>query len=222
MSNIEKRNGILALTIASCIVMATVETIIEPAYMVKSVIKAIVFLLLPLAVLKIFRINPTANSFALRRKNIIALFLLGVFIYLFILGAYKLTGNLFDYSSLVMSLSEDQQVDSRHFIWVAIYISFCNSFLEEFMFRFMSFIQLSAYTSRKTAYLFSSIMFALYHVAMIGPSFPCRLLILALFGLAAGGLIFDFIDAKCGNFYPSWIVHMFADFALMTIWYMHI
>lgn len=138
------------------------------------------------------------------------------------MGAYALTRNVFDYPSLVASLSEDQQVDSQSFVWVALYISFCNSFLEEFMFRFISFIHLSAYVSRKTAFLFSSIMFSVYHVAMIGPSFPAKLLILALFGLAAGGLIFDFIDEKCGNFYPSWIVHMFADFALMTIWYIHI
>lgn len=222
MSSFKKRNSILILTITSCTVMAMVETIIEPAYMVKSVIKAIVFLLLPLVVLKVFHINLAAASFALRKKDIIALFVLGCLIYFLIMGAYALTGNLFDYSSLVMSLSEDQQVDSRSFVWVALYISFCNSFLEEFMFRFISFIQLSAYSSRKTAYLFSSIMFALYHVAMIGPSFPGQLLVLALFGLAAGGLIFDFIDSKFGNLYPSWIVHMFADFALMTIWYIHI
>lgn len=222
MSSFKKRNSILALTTASCVVMAIVETIIEPAYVVKSVIKAIVFLLLPLAILKAFQIAPAGTSFTLRRKNMIALLFMGVFVYLFIIGAYALTGNLFDYSTLVIALSEDQQVNSRSFVWVALYISFCNSFLEEFMFRFMAFIQLSAYTSRKAAYLFSSIMFALYHVAMIGPSFPVQLLFLALFGLAAGGLIFDFIDETCGNLYPSWIVHMFADFALMTIWYMHI
>lgn len=222
MSSFKKRNSILALTIASCIVMAIVETVIEPAYIVKSAIKAVVFLLLPLAILKAFRIHPAGTSFTLRRKNMIALLFLGVFVYLFIIGAYVLTRDLFDYSSLVMSLSEDQQVNSRSFVWVALYISFCNSFLEEFMFRFTAFIQLSEQTSQKAAYLFSSIMFALYHVAMIGPSFPARLLFLALLGLAAGGLIFDYIDAKCGNFYPSWIVHMFADLALMTIWYMHI
>ena len=220
--NHKKKSVILAITVVSCIVMAMVETIIEPAYMVKSVIKAVVFLLLPLVILKIFRINLSVNSFAMRGKSTIGLFFLGIFIYLFIIGAYALTGNLFDYSTLVMSLSEDQRVDSRSFLCVALYISFCNSFLEEFLFRLISFIQLSAYTSRKTAYLFSSVMFALYHVAMIGSSFPWQLLILALIGLAAGGLIFDFIDAKCEKIYPSWVVHMFADFALMTIWYMHI
>lgn len=74
----------------------------------------------------------------------------------------------------------------------------------------------------KAAFLFSSIMFAVYHIAFIGPSFPWQMLILALVGLTAGGLIFDLIDAKSGNICPSWFVHMFADLSLMTIWYMHI
>lgn len=222
MSNSIKRTIILSLAVASCIVMAMVETIIEPPYLVKSVIKAITFLFLPTAILKSLQIYPTAASFSLRKKNAVALLFLGVIIYLLIMGAYALTRNVFDYPSVVMSLSEDQQVDSQSFVWVALYISCCNSFLEEFMFRFILFMHLSAYASRRTAYLFSSIMFALYHVAMIGPSFPVQLLVLALFGLAAGGLIFDFIDEKTSAIYPSWIVHMFADFALMTIWYIHI
>lgn len=222
MSNSIKRTIILSLAVVSCIMMAIVETIIEPSYLVKSVIKAITFLFLPTAILKSLQIHPIAASFSLRKKNAIALLFLGAIIYLLIMGAYALTRNVFDYPSVVMSLSEDQRVDSQSFLRVALYISLCNSFLEEYMFRFISFMHLSAYASRRTAYLFSAIMFALYHVAMVGPSFPTQLLIVAILGLAAGGLIFDFIDAKSGNFYPSWIVHMFADFALMTIWYIHI
>jgi len=65
-------------------------------------------------------------------------------------------------------------------------------------------------------------MFALYHVAMIGGSFPLPLLLLALVGLAIGGGIFDYVDDKSRNIYNSWIIHMFADFAIMTIWYIHI
>lgn len=213
---------IIAIIIVSCVVMAAVETIIEPAYIVKSAVKVFTFLLLPLAVMKIFNINSSADLFALNKKNIIGLLLLGMLIYLCIIVTYVITSGFFDYSALVISLSEDQQVDSRNFIWVALYISFCNSFLEEFLFRFISFIRLSSYMSRKAAYLFSSVMFALYHVAMIGPSFPWQMLILALVGLTAGGLIFDLIDAKSGNIYPSWFVHMFADLSLMTIWYMNI
>lgn len=47
-------------------------------------------------------------------------------------------------------------------------------------------------------------------------------MVLAVAGLAIGGLIFDYVDDRSGSLYNSWVVHMFADFAIMTIWYLHI
>lgn len=202
--------------------MALTETVIEPAYFVKSAIKVVVFFILPLIFAKVINIKLFDNSFVLDKKSIIKLLLLGVFIYSVIIGSYAVTKSIFDYASLVDSLSADQKVDSNSFIWVALYISFCNSFLEEFLFRLISFIKLSQYTSRKIAYLFSSVVFAVYHIAMIGTSFPLPLLFLALIGLTIGGYIFDYVDEKNENIYNSWIIHMFADFAIMTVWYIHI
>ena len=220
--NKEKAYGIVILTIICCLIMAFVETIIEPAYIVKSAIKVVVFLLFPFIYAKVGNLNLFDNSFALDKKSIIKLLLLGVFIYAAITGAYAVTRNIFDYSSLIASLSADQKVDSNSFIWVALYISFCNSFLEEFLFRFIAFIKLSEYAARKTAYLFSSVLFAVYHIAMIGTSFPLPLLLVVLIGLTIGGYIFDYVDVKSRNIYHSWMIHMFADFAIMTIWYIHI
>ena len=138
------------------------------------------------------------------------------------MSGYLLTKNLFDYSELVASLSKDQNVTAGSFIPVALYISLCNSFLEEFLFRQVAFLRLKELSSPKTAYIFSSLMFAIYHVAMIGQSFPPLLLIASLAGLGVGGLIFDWVDEKGGNIYGSWFIHSFADFALMTVWYLNI
>lgn len=218
----KEKYSIIIITVISCVIMALVETVIEPSYFVKSAAKVVVFLLLPFIFMKLLNIKIFDNSFVISKKNIIKLLLLGSCIYLVIIGAYFLTRNIFDYSSLVGSLSADQKVSSNSFIWIALYISFGNSFLEEFLFRFFSFIKLSEYMPKSFTYIFSSVMFAVYHIAMIGTSFPLPLLILALVGLAAGGLIFDHVDDKSKNIYNSWIIHMFADFAIMTIWYIHI
>ena len=147
---------------------------------------------------------------------------LGISIYAVVMAAFFLTKGIFDYTSLVNSLSADQNVSQNSFVWIALYICFCNSLLEEFLFRFVAFIKLSQYTTKNTAYIFSSLIFALYHVAMIGGSFPLPLLLLALAGLAIGGFIFNYVDDKNRNIYNSWIIHMFADFAIVTIWYLHI
>ena len=220
--NKEKAYGIILLVLICCVIMALVETVIEPVYAVKSAIKVIVFFLFPLIYGKAVQIKLFDRSFVLDRGSIFKLLALGASIYAIIFGGYALTRTIFDYSSLVASLSADQKVNSKNFVWVASYISFCNSFLEEFLFRFVAFIQLSKYTVRKTAYAFSAIAFAVYHIAMIGTSFPLPLLFLVLIGLAVGGFIFNYVDEKSKNIYSSWIIHMFADFAIMTIWYLHI
>lgn len=213
---------IIILTVFVCAFMAIIETVVEPTYAVKSAIKVGAFLILPLIVLKVSGIRIFGNAFSINGKILARLLLLGIFIYLIIMGAYALTGMFFDYSTLVRSLSEDQKVDGKSFAAVSLYISFCNSLLEEFLFRQISFVKLSEYSSKKAAYIFSSAMFAIYHVAIIGTSFPLPLMLPALLGLFAGGVIFDYANAKGKNIYNSWIIHMFADFAIMTVWYIHL
>ena len=208
--------------IISCIAMAIIETIIEPTYFAKSVLKIIFFLFVPIIFIKSQKEKVFADTFSINKKSVLRLSALGLIIYVIVMSAYFLTNGIFNYSSLVNSLSADQNVSPNSFIWIALYISFCNSLLEEFLFRFVAFIKLSEHTTKKAAYVFSSCMFALYHVAMIGGSFPVPLLLLALVGLAIGGGIFSYVDDKSRNIYNSWIIHMFADFAIMTIWYIHI
>lgn len=216
-----KKLGIIILVVVSCIAMAIVETVIEPTYVIKSALKVVFFLILPIVFMKIVN-EKIFDSFALDKKSILKLLGLGAGIYALIMGAYFLTRGVFDYTALVDSLSADQHVTADSFIWIALYISFGNSLLEEFLFRLIAFIVLSRHAAKPAAYVFSSVMFAVYHIAMIGKSFPLPLLALALVGLAAGGCIFNYVDDKNKNIYNSWIIHMFADFAIMTIWYINI
>ncbi len=217
-----KKISIIMLILLCCIIMAIIETIIEPTYFIKSFIKIIVFLLIPLLFMNIIKEKTFDKNYILNKKEIIRLLSLGIGIYLIIMIGYTITNNIFDYTSLVNSLSEDQKVNSNNFIWIALYISFGNSFLEEFLFRMLAFIKLSKFTTKKFSYIFSSFMFAIYHIAMIAKSFPFPLLLLSLIGLIAGGYIFNYLDDKNKNIYNSWIVHMFADFAIMTIWFINI
>lgn len=218
----KKSFWLIITVIICCIAMAIVEIIIEPAYFIKSALKIVLFLLIPLVFIKRQKEKVFSDLFSLNKKSILKLTGLGLVIYFIIMTAFLLTSRIFDYSLLVNSLSADQNVSKNSFIAIALYISFCNSLLEEFLFRYVAFIKLSEYTTKNVAYIFSSCMFALYHVAMIGGSFPVPLLFLALAGLAIGGGIFNYADDKSRNIYNSWIIHMFADFAIMTIWYIHI
>lgn len=216
----KNRCSIIFLVIFCCIVMAITEVIIEPTYLIKSIVKIIMFFIIPLSVFNILKIK-VFDNFKLNKKEIIRLFGLGIFIYLIIMIAYFITKDIFDYTKLTNSLTVDQKVNSNYYLLVALYISFGNSLLEEFLFRLISFIKLSEFSSKKFSYVFSSCMFSIYHIAMIGKSFPIPLTIICLIGLIVGGVIFNYLDDKNKNIYNSWFIHMFCDFAIMTIWFIN-
>lgn len=142
---------------------------------------------------------------------------LGICVYVLIIGAYFTIGNYFDFNQITSSLESGIGVNYNNFIFVALYISFINSLLEEFFFRGYAFIYLSKYVSKKVAYIFSSLAFALYHVAMMITWFDIILISLLILSLFIGGVIFDFLDEKTGTIYNSWFVHMFANFSINTI-----
>ena len=143
--------------------------------------------------------------------------MMGGLIYAVILSAYFIFRNVFDFSSLTSSLTSTTGVNKQNFIFVALYISFANSLLEEFFFRGFSFLTLKEVSDRKFAYIFSSLMFALYHIAMMIGWFSIGVILLSLVGLFVGGVIFNYFNEKYNNIYLSWLIHMFSNFATNTI-----
>lgn len=224
MEKNKKRNAIIiiATIIVSCLLMALIEIIVEPTYFVKSLMKIIVFFLLPLVIMKHLGIKLFEKQIIIDKKKIAKLFIMGIIIYFFVIFSYLIANNVLDFSIFINSLSSDQKVSGKDFIMVALYISLFNSLLEEFLFRYVSFIQLSKFLSKKIVYVFSSFLFAIYHISMIGSSFPLSLILIMIIGLCIGGFIFNYVDEKDKNIYNSWIIHMFADFAIMTIWFINI
>ena len=89
--------------------------------------------------------------------------------------------------------------------------------MEEFFFRGFAFLTLKGVSSRRFAYFFSSGIFSLYHIAMMIGWFSPLVFIIVITGLFVGGLLFDYLNEKTGTIYPSWLVHMFANFAINTI-----
>ena len=158
------------------------------------------------------------SLFKVKNKNeiFIAIFS-GILVFIIIFGAYLLIGEFFDFSNVVSSLSENVGVTINNFIFVAVYISFINSLLEEFFFRGFAFLKLKEVTSRKFSYIFSSLAFALYHVAMMIGWFDIGLFLLTILGLFIGGLIFNYFNEKYKNIYVTWLIHMFANFAINYI-----
>lgn len=208
------------LVIIACIVMGIVDAVIQLGYAAKSAIKIVMFLLIPIGYCILDKEVSIAKLLKPDKKGFVIALCLGATVYVVILGAYLLFKNVFDFSALTTSLGETTGVNKSNFIWVAIYISFVNSLLEEFFFRGFSFISLKKFTTRRFAYVFSSSLFALYHIAMMIGWFGVPVILISLLGLFLGGLIFNKFDEKSENIYLSWLVHMFANFATNTIGFM--
>ena len=212
-----KKLHIPILVIIACIVMGIVDAVIQPGYAIKSAIKIIMFLLIPIVYGLFFKEFNIKNLMKPDKKGLCIAICLGFVIYGVVLGAYWIFKDVFDFSALTGSLNETTGVNKSNFIWVAIYISFVNSLLEEFFFRGFSFITLKKLTSRRFAYVFSSMAFALYHIAMMIGWFGLPVILISLVGLFIGGMIFNRFDEKRENIYLSWLIHMFANFATNTI-----
>jgi len=208
-----KRNLLILSVLLSSIVMSGIDGIIKPNYLLKSLIKLFLFLVLPIFLIKKDQIiklfKPT--------KGILSAFGIGLLVYGVVIGGYFILNNQIDFSAITENLTKDTGVTPKNFVFVSIYISFINSLLEEFFFRGFAFIVLSKLTSIKFSYIFSSIMFAVYHLGMTIGWFNIWLWILAIFGLFLGGCVFNFLDKKNESILPSWIVHIFANFAINTV-----
>jgi len=214
-----KKNYILISILIFSLLVCLIDAVIKPNYFVKIPIKIVFFLIFPILFF-IFNKNDTSEFkklFVFKKKGFLTSIGLGIAVFVVIMGGYLLTKDLIDYSNVTKSLTESMGITADNFIYVAFYIAIINSFLEEFFFRGYGFITLKKYSSRKFAYLFSSGVFAVYHIGMLIGMFNIGALLLLLSGLVAGGCIFNYLNEKNDNIYSSWFVHMFANFAINTV-----
>jgi len=214
-----KKLYIILSVILFSLAVTFIDAVVHPPYFSKIPIKILFFLALPMLFFVIWREEWSEFKalFRFRKKGIIVSLLLGCAIFGVILGGYYITRGFIDFSGVTASLTEGMGITADNFGLVAVYISIMNSFLEEFFFRGFGFITLKKYVNVKFAYFFSPVLFAVYHVGMIVGMFHSAVLILLMVGLIAGGLIFNALNDRFGNIYPSWLTHMAANFAINAI-----
>lgn len=208
---------ILIATVLCCIGMALVDGVLRPGYAIKSAIKVALFLLIPLIVTQFDKNIVYLQLLKAKKKGLLIAIALGIGLYALILGAYFVVKPYFDFSGIAGALTTNAGVTKENFLYVSLYISFANSFLEEFFFRGFVFTNLKNLSGRKLAYFFSATVFSLYHVTMMLGWFSPVLFLLVVIGLAAGGAIFNLLNEKLNTIYASWLTHMFANFAINTI-----
>ena len=201
------------------VIVTYVDAVIKPDYFIKILVKIFFFLGIPILYFIINKdeIDEFKKLFILKKEGILKSLLFGVIVYIFIVIGYFITRGIIDYSNVTNNLMGSMGIVKENFIYVTLYISLLNSFLEEFFFRGLGFITLKKYTGRRFAYIYTSTFFAIYHAGMMIGSFDIITYILMLIGLFISGCIFSYINEKKNNIYHSWFVHMFANFGINTV-----
>lgn len=217
----KRQQGLYIILSAAFLSLAVtlVDAFLQPDYVPKVLVKILFFLLLPLFY---FGWNKKERPllkrlFCINGKTMVQAVLLGLLVYGVIVGGYFCTKSFVDFSQVTGTLQEKHGITGENFIFVSLYISLVNSFLEEFFFRGFAFLSLKPYIGRKMAYVFSPALFAFYHGGMLAGMFSWWIYLVLLTGLFVGGCIFNYLNEKSESLYPSWITHMFANFAINTV-----
>ncbi|WP_317856250.1 type II CAAX endopeptidase family protein [Chakrabartyella piscis] len=217
---VTKHNFMVCVVILVCIaIISYVDLVVRPSYFIKTAVKAPIFFLVPI-LYSIFYKDFKPFAFLKPKKDgLLFAFLLGIGIYIIVLGFYLIASSFADLSGVKISLENNLGINKNNLIYIGLYVSICNSFLEEWFFRGFVFHGFRK-TSRKAAYLVSSLSFAVYHIAIMDGMFGFGILLLTLLGLFVGGTIFNYLNEKHRNIYASWFCHSFANFAMNTIGYL--
>lgn len=215
-----KRRYIILSSLIACILLYFVEQVLIVSYVIKTSIKIMFFILIPYIYMKFIKKESPSKS--INHKNIDKHhlkmgFLFGILSFFIILIAYYILRNVIDLQSISDDLQTKSKITASSFIFVGLYITLGNSFLEEYFFRGFIFLNLYEHKSKKFAYIYSSFLFGLYHIGIFKAWFNIELVGLALLGLIAVGFIFNWLDTKSENFINSWIVHILADSAIILI-----
>lgn len=218
MNNSRTIKGILAISVISIVIMYIIDGIVNPGYIYKSVVKIAMFSILPITYTLHDRNIKLKDNFKIKsKKDLIYSIILGIGVYLGILVVYFVLKSFISFDNIIEILDENVNVNKDNFLWIALYISFANSFLEEFFFRGFMFLNLKRAAGRKFAYIISALAFSIYHVAIMWSWFNPIIFIVAMIGLFIGAIIFNYLNEKNENIYSSWIVHMLANFSINTV-----
>lgn len=217
----ENRSKLVYIIVPSVIaiaIMYCVDNIICPDYFIKSFIKVLLFGGCVVLYSLLARENTLKANFHLNKKrNLLICGAIALLTYGIILGGYALLQNYMDPAQITGNMFAKGNISQDNFLWVALYISAVNSFLEEIFFRGLLFLQIKKMGYRKLAYSISAFFFAIYHIGIVVSWFNLWIFILIIFLLYVAGVILNKAAESCDSFLGSWVIHIFANLGINTI-----
>lgn len=219
------RNYIVFTALLCAIILFVIEQIFMVNYLIKTASKIILFSSSQIFLIKYLRKTTLKEGMNLKKIDLKTLNLglaLGALAGMILVGTFLLVKSLIDMDYIFLELATKSKITAANYYIATTYFTFGNSFIEEFFFRGFIFLNLYKMGYKKLAYLFSSGLFALYHIGIFRTWFSIEIMLLCLVGLFLVGLVFDYVDTKSDNFLNSWAIHIIADAVIVAIGYMYL
>ena len=225
MSNTKKILLITILSLVACGLHSLMLLTPVNQYAYTSTVKLVLFILCPLIFFAISKDGKLKDLFSLKGdKRYIKLSLIfAAVVFAFMLGLFALVRPLLDREMIVGALS-NVGITGENYLFAMTYYIFINVALEELFFRGFLFSNLYRMDVKLYAYLFSSVLFAIYHISVMRSAAAPGVLIVAIIGLVAVGLLFNEITRRCKTVVGSYAVHFGASLAIGIIgaYYMYL
>lgn len=207
-----KKGSVFVLSLVSISVLLWIEQALEVTYIIKTIAKIILFFVIPIVLFSKERMS-FLNFRKTDRKTLVVSLIIGITVMSIILFAFFLLHSFIDVDALLTQLNS-LGITPAVFPFVALYILFINSILEEFFFRGLL---PGSLTHSLPRLLIPSFLFAIYHISIFLTWFTLPILVLAVTGIWIGGIIFQLANRQSKSILPSWIIHMFADLGIVIV-----
>jgi membrane protease YdiL (CAAX protease family) len=205
------KNKIIILSIFACVFHAVILQTPFNGYVFTSILKISLFFGIPLILL-----GKNVNVFFKKSKSLKVPFILGVSVIVVVVVIFLILRKFLD-ENLIISALNHNGITSQNFPYVFIYIVAVNAFSEEFFFRGFVFLTLRNQGWERFSFVYSAVLFALYHVSILNGSMSPAMMAFCVFGLVIAGCIFGELARRYGNIFSGLIVHISANFAINAI-----
>jgi len=216
----EKRNTTLitVFSLLACIAHGAMLYTPFNDYLYTSAAKFILFMLCPILYLA-FSKNGTLRELFFSKGNAKSIkysLLFGLIVFVTVFIGFAIVRPWLDESMIVDAMA-NVGITSNNYIFVVMYYVIVNVALEELFFRGFIFLAIYRMGYKYYAHIFSSLLFAIYHVAIMRYGVEPALLVLSTVGLIGVGFLFNEITRRCNNVVGSYAVHVCASLAISII-----
>ena len=209
---------IIISSLLVCSAIASLDLVFHLSYVPKSAVKILLFTLPVFLYKLIFKNSYIAQQLKNpNKKNLKISALIAVGVSLVIIAAYFIFKDYISAENIRDNLAKRENIDASNFLYVALHIAFVNSLLEEIFFRAFIFYYLNKLNLRIFAYMYSSLLFSLYHVTTIAAWFDWWLNFIIIVALFVVGLTFDYFCEKANSFLAPWFLHIVANLSINGI-----